>query len=163
MTITFYKSPDDPRTVNKTMNAIGGGEQTLSATVNNTDDTISLLNPGFIVASNTNYFSATHVYVSSMGNRYYYINNIDLLTGGKMLISCSIDVLKTYADKIKLSTGTVLRSESIGNPTMIYDSKLPIQSNNRIVDCDNFPNTPFTNSPTNAPYILTTIGGSNIV
>lgn len=162
MTITFYQSPDDPRKVNKTMNAVGGGEQTLSATVNNTDDTISLLNPAFIVASNSNYFSATHIKVAAMGNRYYYINNITLMTGGKMLISCSIDVLKTYATSIISCKGTILRSESVGNPTMIIDGRLPIQTNNRIIDCDNFPDTPFTLGANVSPYILSTIGGSSL-
>ena len=162
MTITFYQSSDDPRTVNKTMNGIGGGEQTLSATVNNTEDTISLLSPSFIVASNSNYFSATHIYVASMGNRYYYINNITLMTGGKMLISCSIDVLKTYATSIISCKGTILRSESVGNPTMIADGRLPIQTNNRIIDCDHFPDTPFTVGAATLPYILTTIGGTGV-
>ena len=161
MTILFYQSPDDPKKVDKTMNIVGSGEATLQATVNNTDDTVSLLSPGFIVASNTTYYSATHIYCSAMGGRYYYINNITLLTGGKMLIHCSIDVLKTYAAQIMACKGTIIRSESVGQPTLIADSKLPVYTNKRITVCDNFPRTPFSVNYTNiSPYILTTIGGS---
>ena len=160
MIIQFYQSPDDPKKVNKTMNPIGSGEATLQATVNNTDDTVSLLSPGFILASNTSYYSATHVKAASMGNRYYFINNITLLTGGKMMIHCSIDVLATYADNIKLCKGTIVRSESVGAPTMIADSKLPVYTNKRITVCDNFKKTPFSVDYSNiSPYILTTIGG----
>lgn len=161
MIIQFYQSPDDPKKLNKTMNPIGSGEATLQATVNNTDDTVSLLSPGFILASNTSYYSATHVKAASMGNRYYFINNITLLTGGKMMIYCSIDVLKTYANKIKLCKGTIIRSESIAKPTMIQDSKLPVYTNRRITVCDNFKRTPFSADIGNLyPYILTTIGGT---
>ena len=161
MTILFYQSPDDPKKIDKTMNSVGSGEATLQANVNNTDDTVSLLSPGFIVASNTTYYNATHIYCSAMGGRYYYINNITLLTGGKMLIHCSIDVLKTYATQIMACKGTIIRSESVGQPTLIADSKLPVYTNKRITVCDNFPRTPFSVNYTNiSPYILTTIGGS---
>lgn len=160
MTILFYQSPDDPKKLDKTMNSIGSGEATLQANVNNTDDTISLLSPGFIVASNATYYSATHIKCASMGNRYYFINNITLLTGGKMLIHTSIDVLKTYHEQIKLCKGTIVRSESVGAPTMIADSKLPVYTNKRITVCDNFKKTPFSVDYGNiSPYILTTIGG----
>lgn len=161
MIIQFYQSSDDPKVLDKTMNSIGSGEATLQANVNNTDDTISLLSPAFILASNTTFYTATHIKCASMGNRFYFINNITLLTGGKMMIYCSIDVLKTYADKIKLCKGTIVRSESIGKPTMIADSKLPVYTNKRITVCDNFKKTPFSADISNIfPYILTTIGGS---
>ena len=161
MTILFYQSPDDPKKVDKTLNAVGSGEATLQANINNTDDTVSLLSPGFIVASNTTYYNATHIYCSDMGGRYYYINNITLLTGGKMLIHCSIDVLKTYATQIMACKGTIIRSESVGQPTLIADSKLPVYTNKRITVCDNFKDTPFSADVGNLyPYILTTIGGS---
>lgn len=160
MIIQFYQSPDDPKILNKTMNPIGSGEATLQANVNNTDDTISLLSPAFILASNTTYYNATHIFCADMGNRFYYINNITLLTGGKMMIYCSIDALKTYATQIKACKGTIVRSESIGKPTMIADSKLPVYTNKRITVCDNFKKTPFSVDYGNiSPYILTTIGG----
>lgn len=160
MTILFYQSPDDPRKLNKTMNNVGSGEATFSAAVNNTDDTITLLSPSFIVASNVNYFSATHVFVASMGNRYYYINNITLMTGGKMLVSCSIDVLKTYAEKIPNCYGTFTRSEKPKNK-FIHDSKYPL-TGDMLAKSTLFDNTPFTiGSDDTHNYILTVVGGGN--
>ena len=100
MTILFYKTTDDPKKLDKAMTEIGGGTTTLSADVNNTGETITLLSPSFIVASVNLYFTATHIFVADMGNRWYFIDNITLLTGGKMEIRCSIDVLKTYAAAI---------------------------------------------------------------
>lgn len=157
MTISFYKTADDPKKLNKTFTNVGSGEATLSATVNNTDDTITLLSPAFIVASNSAYFTATHIYVNDLGKRYYYINNITLMTGGKLLISCSVDVLATYATAISSCVGTAIRSESAGI-NKIPDSKYPVDPCKFVLDALNYPRTPFSRTPT-SPYILTTIGG----
>lgn len=158
MNILFYQCSDDPRKLDKTMNNVGSGEATLSAAVNNTDDTITLLSPSFIVASNVSYFSATHVFVASMGNRYYYIINITLMTGGKMLVTCSIDALKTYADKIKLCYGTFIRSEK-PRSRLIRDSKYPLTSHMKSKSTL-FSSTPFSlGESTTHNYILTVVGG----
>ena len=72
MVIEFYKTTDDPKKINKTMDNIGSGTTTLSATVNNTADSITLLSPIFLVASNTLYFTATHIKCADMGNRWRF-------------------------------------------------------------------------------------------
>ena len=158
MNITFWKTSDDPRTVNKTMTKVGSGEATLTTDVNNTAETISLLNPVFIVKSNSAYFNATHVAVATMGNRYYFLNNITLLTGGKMELQCSIDVLKTYETQLNSCKATAIRSQSAGK-NYISDSKYPLNTIDRYVTMQGFPKTPFTRTPV-APYVLTTIGGT---
>lgn len=158
MIIQFYQSSDDPKVLDKTMNSIGSGEATLQANVNNTDDTISLLSPAFILASNTTFYTATHIKCASMGNRFYFINNITLLTGGKMLVTCSIDALKTYADKIKLCYGTFIRSEKPRN-RLIRDSKYPLTSHMKSKSTL-FSSTPFSlGESTTHNYILTVVGG----
>lgn len=166
MTISFYKTNDDPKKLNKTMLPIGSGQGTLTATVNNTAETISLLNPTFILATNSIYFTATHILVAEMGNRYYFINDIQLLTGGKMSISCSIDVLKTYASEILTRPCTVTRyshaAGKIATPTYIPDSKYPLDTTQYEVFAQNYTYTPFISGiATNVSrcYILTTMGG----
>lgn len=157
MTIIFYKTADDPRKVDKHMDNIGAGGAEVSATVTNTADTINLLSPYFIVASNDLYFTATHVFCSNMGNRFYFISNIELLTGGKMGISCNIDVLKTYATQIPGCQGVVLRTEK-PRSKLVYDSKLPLISK---MDTYSwlFPDTPFS-SADGWNYLLTVVGSS---
>lgn len=159
MLITFLKSNDDPRVVNKTMFNAGSGGAALTASVHNLSESINLLSPVFVVASNTEYLNATHVYAAELRNRYYYINNIALMTGGKMEIQCSIDLLKTYETQLMFCPATAIRSQSAGK-THISDSKYPLNTANRYVTLQNFPYTPFTRRPS-FPYILTTIGGSS--
>lgn len=155
MTISFYASSDDPKKLDKAM-----GTAIASPNVINTDDTISLLNPSFLVVSNNAYFTATHVHCSALGNRYYFINNITLLTGGKMMVSCSIDVLKTYAAKIKQSQCIVTRSAKYDYPTLYIDTQLPVAPNQIIRDGGKLPNSQFVTNATQS-YLLTTIGSTN--
>lgn len=155
MTISFYASSDDPKKLDKTM-----GTAIASPNVINTDDTISLLNPSFLVVSNSAYFTATHVYCSALGGRYYFINNITLLTGGKMMVSCSIDVLKTYAAQIKQSQCIVTRSAKYDYPTLYIDSQLPVAPNKIVLDGDIFSGAMFNTNATQS-FLLTTIGSTN--
>lgn len=155
MTISFYASSDDPKKLDKAM-----GTAIASPNVINTDDTISLLNPSFLVVSNTAYFTATHVFCSALGNRYYFINNITLLTGGKMMVSCSIDALKTYAAQIKLSQCIVTRSAKYDYPTLYIDSQLPVAPNKIVLDGDTFSGAMFNTNATQS-FLLTTIGSTN--
>lgn len=166
MTISFYKTNDDPKKLDKSMLPIGSGQGTLTATVNNTAETISLLSPTFILATNNLYFTATHIFVAEMGNRYYFINDIQLLTGGKMSISCSIDVLKTYASEIIKRPCTVTRyshaAGKIAIPTYIPDSRYPLDTSQYEVFAQNYTDTPFLTGAaalTNPCYVLTTMGG----
>lgn len=152
MTLQFKKTSDDVRKLSKSFTSIGD-PVTANATQN-----CSIINPVWLLAYSANYQEATHVICSEF-NRTYFINDIVMSTGGKCFIYATVDVLTTYASKIKECTGTILRSESIGAPTMIPDGKLPIFTNERIIDCENFPSTPFARTVVN-PYILTTIGGA---
>lgn len=139
LSIEFYKTTDDPKKINKTMNVIGSGESTLSATINNMADSITLLSPVFIVKQNNLYFTATHIKCAAMGNRWYFINDIILLTGGKMQINCSIDVLKTYAHTIVNCPACITRAELSG-PTYVPDSKLPIRAADKRLEVSTFKN-----------------------
>lgn len=153
MTLTFYNISDAPNVVNKTL---GTGTNVENVhPVENCD----MLNPSFILNNSTAASTYNYVYVSAFG-RYYFITGRQLLRGNRVIITCAVDVLYTYASSIKACTGTVLRSESIGAPSMIPDSKLPIQSNNLMVDADNFGATPFSPILATHPFILTTIGGT---
>lgn len=153
MTLTFYNVGDAPNVVNKTL---GDG-----VTVNDVHpvENCDMLNPSFILNQSTAANTYNYVYVSAFG-RYYFITDRQLLRGNRVLINCAVDVLYTYGTSIKACSGTVLRSESIGAPTLIPDSKLPIQTNKLKVDCDNFALTPFDPVSTTYQFILTTIGGA---
>lgn len=77
---------------------------------------------GFNITETYNY-----VYVVSL-NRFYFVNNIDLVTDKTTRISLSEDVLKSHRDLILLQKGLVTRSEEKGNQLKIVDDRFPLES-----------------------------------
>lgn len=154
MTLQFKKTTDDPRKVVKSFEDIGDAVPAIPT------ENCSILSPVWLLAYSSSYKGATHVTCPALGNRTYFITDIVLSPGGKCYVYGSVDVLATYGALIKERSGTVIRSESIGAPTLIPDGKLPVQTNKLTVDCDNFPKTPFDVSLISYQFILTTIGGS---
>lgn len=154
MTIVLYNISCAPNVVNKS-SFLG---DPLTITNVRPNDPCDMLNPSIILDWFDGIESYNYVYISTF-DRYYFITGVTLTSGKRCVMSCAVDVLHTYHADIVKCTGTVLRSESIGKPTMISDSKLPIHTNERTIDSINFPETPFTRT-VGSHYILTTIGGS---
>lgn len=147
MTITLYNVSESPNCLTKTLSS---GVQRTAVPVEPCD----FLTPTFIIDSANKGYN--YCVAGEPLNRSYFINNTSLLTGQRAAISCSVDVLGTYAADIKNCVGLCLRTETA--PTYIPDSKFPMLTNKRQIVLDNFESTPFTLNPS-YPYILTTIGG----
>lgn len=156
LTLTLYNVTDNPKKVNKTL---GDPVYTFNDNVKPTDP-CDLLNPSFIIDYDVGPISANYCIVGTPFNRNYFITDVEMLTGGRKKLICSVDALTTYAAGITAANATVIRSSKIGHPTLVADSKLPVWTNERTTFIDNFPDTPFGTTITN-PYILTTIGGTN--
>lgn len=154
LTLNLYNTTDDTRVVNKAVTTI--------AVVNaEPTDNISVLSPAFMIEYNNSYFSANYCYCAVLG-RYYYIRNMSLVKGNRILIECSVDVLKTYAAALTDCDCIVTRSESIANPTEIPDKNLPIDPNREDVYSILFDHDPFNidfNSNSVKCWQLTTNGG----
>ena len=154
MTITLYNISCAPNVVNKSSFLV---DPLIISNVR-PNDPCDMLNPSIVLDWFDGIESYNYVYISTF-DRFYFVTGVTLTSGKRCMLSCAVDVLHTYHSDITRCTGTVLRSESIGKPTMISDSKLPIHTNERTIDSINFPDTPFTRT-VGSHYILTTIGGS---
>ena len=118
-----------------------------------------MLNPTIILHNITNITQYNYCYIGDFG-RYYFIDEIQVLTGGRVSIKCSIDVLETYATEIKALNAILLRGE-IGQPTEITDNLLPL-AKNKSVNVYEFTGGDFNiNTATNANYnfVLNIMGG----
>lgn len=115
MELTFYKQAATPNRVDKSNYLQSQGD--LSDVVIK-DDT-NLMTPTFILKTDSLVYNSNYVYCS-FTSRYYYIDSIDALKGGRIAIHCKIDVLYTYKDEILNSSGWVVRSDSTGD-TADYD------------------------------------------
>ena len=107
MTLTFYKQAATPNRVDKSNYLTPTGDLpnvTIKAETN-------LMTPIFILKTNPIVYNSNYVYCS-FTKRYYYIESIDALSGGRIAINCKIDVLHTYRNEIKNSSGWVVRSST---------------------------------------------------
>lgn len=123
MLLNLYITTDDMRVLNKTLTLV----KNISAIP---VEGVSILTPKFIIEYDTDIKNANYCYISEL-SRYYFINEIVLLTGNRIQLNCTVDVLKTYANDLKNCLAVITRSESIGKPTKIIDKSLPIDPNKK--------------------------------
>lgn len=123
LTVLLLSSADDPRVLDKTFTTIS----TVSA---QPTENCSLIAPTITIAYNSSLIGVTHFYVAEWG-KYFFVTSLSVSPGAKTMISGSVDFLTTYNDDIRNCMATVVRSESVGAPTMIPDTKLPINPNKK--------------------------------
>lgn len=127
LTITLYTSTADPKEVDKTSKLTQVGSASITATPTND---IDILNPVVLLNYNSSYLGANYAYISEFG-RYYYINDEAVKPGQSITLTMSVDPLMSFKSSILGCKACVTRSESIGGPTEIPDSKLPVDPNKK--------------------------------
>lgn len=112
MQLKFYQYSATPNRVDKTayLTEIGSADNCVYK-----QDT-TLMHPTFILKTDKKVYNANYVYCSTTG-RYYYIDEFVAMSGGRMAINCSIDVLYTYRAEILNSSAWVLRSAATTDDT----------------------------------------------
>lgn len=141
MKVEFYKTSDNPRTVNKTLQLT----RTVDIIFRQAVDEQAPL----IIMSNDNVANANYVRIPNF-NRYYFISSVDNFTAGLVRLHLTTDLLMTYKDIILNSPVQITATE---NPSYLSES-LPTQTkiSKRIVKSD-----VTLNKATS--LVLTTIGG----
>lgn len=141
MKVEFYKTSDNPRTVNKTLQLT----RTVDIIFRQAVDEQAPL----IIMSNENVAGANYVRIPNF-NRYYFISSVDNYTAGLVRIHLTTDLLMTYKDIILNSPVQITATET---PSYLSES-LPTQTkiSKRVVKSD-----VTLNKATS--LVLTTIGG----
>lgn len=149
MQINFYKCADDKRVINKTLTNIK------TFTNCEIEDVTSIINPTITISLDNALYSYNYVYIPYFG-RYYYIDDITALDGQRLLIKCSIDVLKTYASGI-LNCDIISRRNENNSDKYLPDDR-PIES--RYIRYSKKFNKSFDDFTSS--YILITVGNGAI-
>lgn len=112
----------------------------------------SVINPTFILKRFGGFADCNYLYCEDFG-RYYYINNITVLEGGRIQLDCTVDVLYTYKSAIEAISAYIERSSN-GTANYLADSNIPLDSRTTIQ------NLQFTggNSFGDGYYVLTVLG-----
>lgn len=163
MTVNFYITPDDPAVLIKAVNFISTADCEIK-------ESTSLLNPTLIikystweglVANNVNYCQ-----IPKFGNRYYFLGDPVILTGGRVEIEASVDVLMSNEAELANCYCYIQRG---GAPTeweyYLPDNSIPVKTTERVINVP-FDFTPFNITDISAVdgsvqqnYLLTVVGG----
>ena len=103
MDVTFYTTTDDKRKVSKSLTTVS----ILSCEIYNGCD---IINPLLLLEYSATITSCNYMYIPDF-HRYYFVTNITVDAGGRMIVVGEIDVLQTYATSILALDATVTRNE----------------------------------------------------
>ena len=106
MDISFYRNKSDNNVMDK--------DTTLSGTISGTmREACSIVNPVFTIEDFTSFNPATanYCYIASFG-RYYYINNIVVITNKLYEVHCHVDVLASFKSGIRSNSAVIARQEN---------------------------------------------------
>ena len=107
---TVYNCSDDPRKAVKTLPA-GTPVARIVPT-----ESCDILNQTFILDYKVAYTTCNYIIVGSPFNRRYFITDMKIDIGKKIVISCAVDVLSTYWADIKGNEVNVVRQENLTEP-----------------------------------------------
>lgn len=109
MNITLYNFGGDRRTLDKFLTLIAN-VPLIAIT-----DSTSILKPSILIETRS--FNFNYVYIPAF-NRYYYVDNIELVNGGRIRINLSVDVLMSHKTSINNSIVIAERSASNSDPDL---------------------------------------------
>lgn len=145
MTITFYRTPDDYRKVNKTLGtALGAATGELHERVNDLQFTVRVPSTFY------NLITQANIVMIDTFQKYYFLESYDI-QNDCVYINLVEDVRMSYATQIRTMTATVNRSASNWQG-FLYDQGYQVLAY-KTAAIRNFPN-----AIDNDTMILTTVG-----
>lgn len=154
-TINLYNCSDDPRKLSKTLS----GETPVTGV--KPTGIVDLMNPTFELSYDSDYTTKNYCVVGAPFNRSYFITDMKIDIGKKIIISCAVDVLQTYKDDIKPINANVIRQEKLikemlPDPNFVYLDQSDVIS----VLPNNYSNTIFGPQTSDGFYIVLGVNGA---
>lgn len=120
MTIVFYNNTSP-------VNKIGKSLTVTSTLTGELREECDLINPSILINSQT-VPTGNYAHIEAFG-RYYFVTKITSVRNGVWRIDLHVDVLETYASRIKANSPVLERSEYLYN-LYLPDNQLPITGDN---------------------------------
>ena len=108
MNLTLYYNSSERKVVGKSLHSVGTVNGILKGDA-------SIMSPVFILDSNDNYLLGVNYLYWAEAHRYYYIDDIQMMTGNRMVFYCSVDVLESFKTQIKNQTAILNKQENDSN------------------------------------------------
>lgn len=114
--LKFYKQLATPKRINKSqfLQELGEIDNVIIKETTNT------LEPDFILATNPMVYNANYIWCD-FTNRYYFIKDHDLMTGGRVVVHTHSDVLFSFASEILSSSSWVDVADSTSDTSDDYN------------------------------------------
>ena len=122
MQIDLYSITDDPRKLEKTLG-------TADSRTGAVRGAIDVLRPEVLVEGGV--VLANYAYIKDFGERYYYIEEREVVRKGLQRLQLRVDVLMTYAAQIKTCPAVFDRSHNLDD-AYLSDGSLPVHSFQRL-------------------------------
>lgn len=116
MTIHLYKHGATPKRIDKSTFLNDVGE--VSGVV--LKETENELTPDFILNTNSLVYNANYFFCD-FTSRYYYITDLEMMTGGRIVLHSRVDVLMTFRNEILSSSSWVEVSDRTSDTSDNYD------------------------------------------
>ena len=133
MEVNLFTTTDDKRVVNKTLTAV----KTIQCSVY---DKCDIYKPQLLIEYDANIYTTNYMYIPTF-QRYYFITNVTLDAGKRMIVYGDLDVLYTYRASIAGVTATVVRNE-FAEDNLLVDP-IATFTPQKEVKALQFPDTPF--------------------
>lgn len=131
MNVTFYNTNSDTRKLRKNLSSA----IPISYVLKNND---SLLNPIIVIDSISDFSKINYAWIEDY-KRYYFVTDIQPITGGRLQVTLRVDPLMSHADAIASTQAIIDRSSSYGND-YIVDGDI-VLSNKPNFQTISFPNS----------------------
>lgn len=134
MSITFYRNNSDNNVMDKNISEIGSINGTFR-------ENCSIIDPVFTIEDfgSFNPATANYCYISSFG-RYYYINNIVVISNKIYEVHCHVDVLMSFKSGIRANSAVISRQENKSNANLYLQDGAFKQLSNPNYNIIKFPN-----------------------
>lgn len=130
MNLTLFYNSSERKVIGKSLQNLGNVAGILKGDA-------SITSPVFILQSN-NYLSGVNYLYWQETGRYYYIDDIELMTGGRMVFHCSVDVLESFKNQIKAQVAIIDKQESRGETNLYLDDGSFVDTEQTFNEIKNF-------------------------
>lgn len=147
MEVTLYHNSSQNNAINKSISLV----DTLSAVCK---APVAVEHPVLVIDYNSNDIDCNYAYIADF-NRYYYIDNITGLTGGRLQLELSVDVLMSFSSYILTTPVIVDKQEQLTIADKYFNDGSYLATQKEFVRIKEFEEG-FNDAGT---YILITCGG----
>lgn len=146
MTVELYKNLSENEVIGKSKTLVYSTECEIKAES-------SVINPILILRYNEQIFGTNYVYIPAWG-RYYFIDDISVMPGGRVEVAMAVDVLESFKDSILELNVILSDTEQTGVNNYLPSESFVVNCKSK-TDIVNFSNGLLDNGE----YILITAGG----